>query len=255
MKTNAVKNKMFNLIPVELIKNILIYNTMKTFYHIITRRTFNNFRYNKMFSYFNKIPNDPYIKNTLKKKCYICARDFNVFTGFNKDREYVCEYMNGYYSRHNNPVCNKCNTINELRDNINKKNNTFNEVYNNNLFVNKKYLIPEKLFSYMNDDYDLSYMPTLTRNLFKDLDYNDEDIIYHLEIFNNNEILEELYEVLMECYDGIMPSWILYKYFNKPHYIEIHNKNKKEKFNRDMDMINSFNGLTMEEIHNLIFNE
>jgi len=227
MKTNAVKNKMFNLIPVELIKNILIYNAMKTFYHIIIRRTFNNFRYNKMFSYFNKIPNDEYIKNNILKKCFICSRDFNVFTGFNKDREYLCEYMNGYYSRHNNPVCNKCNTVNELRDNINKKNN--DNLYVNKLFVNKKYLIPVKLFNYLNDDYDLSYMPTLTRNLFKDLDYNNEDIIYELEAFNKELILNELYLVLMENYDGIIPEWILFTYFNEPNYIE-ENRNNKKKF-------------------------
>ena len=49
MNMKELKNKMYNSLPVELIKNIMIYNAMKTFYGIIIRRTFNNFKLNKMW--------------------------------------------------------------------------------------------------------------------------------------------------------------------------------------------------------------
>ena len=211
MKMNELKKKMYNSLPVELIKNIMIYNAMKLFYKIIIRRTFNNFKYNKSFSIHKKLPSNPYVNN-INNKCFICSVEFNSLTGINNDRSYVLELMNKYYSRYDRPICNKCNTICELRDNINKKNN--NNIFREKLFVNKKYLIPENLFnSFSSYNFNRDYNMIKTRNLFNNLDANDEEEMYLLEIMNNKDILEELYEVLLEEYDGIIPVWITKKYY------------------------------------------
>ena len=214
MNMKELKNKMYNSLPVELIKNIMIYNAMKTFYGIIIRRTFNNFKYNKIFNPDEK-----------GKVCFICENKFTYLTGYNTERSYVCEYYKGYYKRYDRPLCNKCNTLCEFRDNINKK-DEYKKIYGELLFVNKKYLYPVNVYEYFSVYYnpyeDYSYVKT---NLIKcgfilDEDYNEDEITIKslTEDLVSRSIEDTVYTRII--YLDSMPKWIINRYIETYEYLD-----------------------------------
>ena len=140
---NKYKLLMYNHLPLDIIKNIMIHNTIELFYKIITRRTINNFKKNYLYTFTDEWSDDNI------KKCNLCRNNFNDFTGYVPNKKYTTEYYDNYYVLENKPICNKCNNLLELKkfteysklDRINKK----------NLVYNKKYLLCEVIYDKVSD--------------------------------------------------------------------------------------------------------
>ena len=168
---NKYKLLMYNHLPLDIIKNIMIHNTIELFYKIITRRTINNLKKNYLYTFTDEWSDDNI------KKCNLCRNNFNDFTGYVPNKKYTTEYYDKYYVLENKPICNKCNNLLELKmnlhnrklDRINKKNlfvsygaksysykgMVFHKKVNkNNLFYNKKYLICEVIYNKVSDILD-----------------------------------------------------------------------------------------------------
>lgn len=129
--TDTLKNKMIMTLPVELTRNIIIYNLIKTSRKIILRRIFNNLK-----TY--------YINTNPSLKCEICRKNPIYFNNIiNYPYPYLIEYKDGGTTT-DNPVCFKCNNILEL-----------NEKFMGYARIKKEYVVCEDTYiNYGDEHYD-----------------------------------------------------------------------------------------------------